>query len=322
MTTRRRTVRIAILPTTPALAALVLLPVLCSCASAPADEGPDRKLERSVERAAEALAQKPDADALAAAGIFRLHKNGKSALALLARATAAAPERPDLTWLQARACEAVPLCDPAPVEARLRKLDPDNGAGWMGELGRAGLSRDESAERSALIAIGRSGRVDIYWTMLVARLSEAAARTEKISLPSAIDVIAGQLSGFAIPPYAAVSGACKDDRLTHAEVVETCRAVAAALRHGDTYITEMMGATIAKRVWPGDSQEWREADQVKRVYDHHYKITSRPEYEIEDDAAAERYIVLLAQHRREQDAVRARIVARGENPEPPDVIGE
>jgi hypothetical protein len=313
---RRFMDRITEILRTPAFATLALLASLFGCASAPADERQDQELERSMERASAVLAQKTDADSLAAAGILGIQSNRKSALALLARATAAAPERPDLAWLQAQACEASPPCDPVPAETRLRALDPRNGAGWMAALSRADSSRDESAKDSALTAIAGAERVDIYWTVLVARLTNATARTNEISLPSAIDAVVGPLSAIVIPRYAPVSAACKGDRLDRAEIVEICRAVATAFDRGDAYITAMIGVGIAKRVWPEDSPKWREADHIRREFSHRYKITNQSAYDIQDVATAERYIVLLGQHRREQDALLARIVARGENPDP------
>ncbi len=83
-------------------------------------------------------------------------------LALIGRAIAAAPERPDLVWLQAQVCQEVTRCDPEPIERHLRELDPSNGAGWMGALARANSSRNDEAMDAALAAIGHSDRVDIY----------------------------------------------------------------------------------------------------------------------------------------------------------------
>jgi hypothetical protein len=292
----------------------VLLLCLVGCSTS---EWQTRKHERSIARAAAVLEQNTDADSLAAAAILHMQGGDHSAaLPLLARATAAAPVRPDLAWLHVQICLASSSCDSAPLEARFREIDSSNGAAWMAALTRADTSRDEAAKDTALLAIARTERVDIYWNALIAHLSEATARTKQISLPTAINVVIGFLAATAIPPYASVSNACKGDRLNRADVLESCRAAAKALESGDTYITEMIGVAIAKRVWPADSREWKDAEDRRRLYRY------RSQHSHGDDAvlnvaAAEKYITLLSQHHREQDYFRAQMIADGENPDPP-----
>ena len=276
----------------------------------------ERKQDRSIERAAAMLEQKTDADSLAAAAILRMQHGRIDALPLLARATAAAPTRADLAWLHAQLCRESPPCDSAPLEARLREIDPSNGVAWMVALTGADASHDEPAKDAALLGIGRTEHVDIYWTTLIANLSETAAGTKQISLPSAIVLVIGQLASTAIPAYSPVSNACKGDRLNRADVVEACRAVATAFERGDTYITEMIGIAIAKRVWPADSREWKDADELRRVYKYHSRQLQDSD-ETRSVAGAEKYVALLKQHRREQDVFRAQMIAYGKNPDPP-----
>jgi hypothetical protein len=296
--------------------ALVLPLFLSGCASSPWDQ--DIAMERRMERAAAVLEQRADADSLAAAGVLRAQKHPDIALSLFVRATTAAPERADLIWLQAQACQRQPPCDPEPVEARLRALDPSNGIGWMGALTRADSSHNDGAKDAALIAIGQAERVDIFWTVLIGRLSDAAARSNKIPLPSAIVAMTGTVSIMTIPSYSAASNACKGDRLNRSEVIEICRTVAAAFRRGDTYITEMIGIAIEKRVWPADSSQWQDAVEARRVYEYRSKVwADSSEDWTWDMRAAEKYIFLLAQHRREQDLFRAQLIEAGKNPDPP-----
>jgi hypothetical protein len=289
-----------------------LLSLLALSASAETQEA------KSARHAAEiiaALAQMTDADSLAAAGIMSIGKHGDLSLALLARATDAAPNRPDLVWVQALRCNQYPPCDPEPLEHRLRELDPMNGAGWWGALARAGAAHDTESTDAALAAISHSDRLDIYWTTLVAHLGTALAKTKAMSRAESTVAIIGYISAQAIPPYQYISTSCKGQRLQQTGVTEVCRGVASALQRGDTYITEMIGVAIAKRLWPEDSPEWKAAAEERRVYEYrssfYLKMTQR---EITHPGE---YLTLCAQNRREQDVVAAQLIKDGKNPNPP-----
>jgi hypothetical protein len=293
--------------------AISLSSLLIGCATSPA-----AKLaadNRHLQGVAASLAKQTDADSLAAAGLLSLPSRPDDSFALIGRATAAAPDRPDLVWLQAQVCQEVTRCDPEPIERRLRELDPSNGAGWMGALARANSSRNDEAMDAALAAMGHSDRVDIYWTTLIARLSRATAQTKTISLEEADLAIIGVLAAKAIPAYSGVSNACKGERLQRAEIIEACRGLAGAFERGDTYVTEMIGVAIAKRVWPADSPEWKAAAETRRVFEYRSKFW--PALDIKDMSHAEVFLTLCAQNRREQDVLLAQLIAAGKNPNPP-----
>jgi hypothetical protein len=295
---------------------VVLPPLLNGCATSP--EARAARAQRHAEQAATVLAKRTDADSLAAAALLSLENDRHQSVPLLTRATQAAPERPELVWLQAQVCQTVPSCDPEPMERRLRALDPSNGAGWMGGLARANASKDFVAVDAALAALSYSERVDIYWTTLFARLSRAAARSGKISIPEAEVLVIGYLAGQAIPAYGAASNACKGERLQRPDIVEVCRGVAKAFERGDTYITEMIGVAIAKRAWPEDSPEWKAAVEAWRVYQYRAKLWETLEAKgWNERRGAERYLALCDQNRREQDVFLAQLVEAGENPNPP-----
>src|SRR5258708_4148273 len=167
-------------------------------------------------------------------------------------------------------------CDPAPIERRLRELDPTNGTGWWAAMARAGATHDSEGTDAAL-AISHSERVDIYWTTLIAHLSRAVANTKKMSLEESEVAVIGNLASQAIPPYQYISTSCKGERLQQPGVTEICRGVAKALQNGDTYITEMTGVAIAKRVWPEDSAELKAAAEERRVYEYRSKLYSKLE---------------------------------------------
>jgi hypothetical protein len=261
------------------------------------------------------LGSRTDADSLASASLLNVVKDRDRSLRQIEKATAEAPERPDLVWLQIQFCQAEPACDPEPMEERLRSLDVGNGAGWMGALTRASKANDEHAKSAALAAISRSERLDVYWTTLVARLSRAAAKTKAVSLAQAEVSVIGILAAQAIPAYQVLSNACKGERLKRDDVLEVCRGVANALQHGDTYLTEMMGVSIAKRVWPENSRKWEEAMEARRSWE--YRANFLRESDAWNAAQTDEYLTLCAQNRREQDVYKAELMASGKNPDPP-----
>jgi hypothetical protein len=248
----------------------------------------ETKDDWQLKLAAASLIKSTDADSLAAAGLLILSANQQNALALMARATEAEPGRPDLAWLQAQVCRGITSCDPAPIERRLRELDPSNGAGWLGALARPNSSKNNEATDAELAAIGHSDRVDIYWTTLIARLGRATEQTRAMSLSEAEPLVIGILAAQVIPAYSPALNACKGERLQRTEIVEACRGVAKALQRGDTYITEMIGVAIAKRVWPEESPEWKAAIEARRSYEYRSKFWAA--LDVRDNAHADEFL--------------------------------
>jgi hypothetical protein len=115
--------------------------------------------------------------------------------------------------------------------------------------------------------------------------------------------------------YTAASLACKGDRLLRAEIVESCGGVAASFQRGDNYLTETIGVSIAKRVWPEYSPEWKAAAEARRVIDYRLKFIMNLNQRGEKPIAE--YIALCEKFHREQDVFLAQMIAAGENPNPP-----
>jgi hypothetical protein len=292
--------------------AIGLCSSLVDCAASHPTDASHR--ERDIERAVGALANRSDADSLAAAGLLSLTSRQRDPLDLLARASAAAPDRADLLWLHTRACLATPACDPEPIERRLRTLDPANGGGWLIDLTRANAAQDDTASNAILAGVGRSDHVDIYWTTLIAHLTRATAQTHEVSITEAGNSIIGALAGSIIPAFKAASNSCKGGQLERPQVVEACRGVARAFMRGDTYITEMMGVSIAQRVWPEGSQEWKAADDARRLYEYRSKLSASA---AEDAAHMEEFLTLCEHNRREQDVFLAELKSEGKSPDLP-----
>jgi hypothetical protein len=277
--------------------------------------GMDPRFERAIAQ----LEKKTDADSLAAAGLLRaVESKPELAVDLLTRATAQAPERADLVWLQIQICQKISSCDSEPAEAQLRALAPSNGAGWVNALGRASASKNEAAELVVLTALAHTERVDVYWTALIAHLTNAIAATDEVPQSEALVYVIGVLAAEAMPIYQSIANLCKDDRLRNADVLNDCRVVALAFERGDTDVTEMVGVTLALRVWPADSVEWASASKARRIHEYRSQLLVHSSFFTLPRAQwAAKYLALCTKNRREQDVEIGEIVAEGKNPDPP-----
>lgn len=300
---------------------LGILPMLLQGCASSVD-----RLSNKLSRSVITLERQQDADSLAAAALLsgtdifygKDHKDQKHAALLIARATATAPERADLAWLEAAMCEQTPSCDALPFEVRVRTLDASNGIGWSGALARSWAANDDVGTNKALRAIAQTDRVDIYYTRLIAKLTPKVADAASISLDEASVAVIGALAMESIPAYQFASKACKGERLNQPEVVILCQGVARAFENGDSFVTEMVGVAIAKRVWPENSPEWQAAVDERRRWDYQSKVWA----ELPAPTATrsmQDHLALCGQYRREQDVFRAELIAAGKNPDPPSL---
>jgi hypothetical protein len=296
------------------LCALLAVPV-AGCTDSP-ERRADRE-NRELQRAAARLEQRSDSDALAAAGLLLQGTAGAKSKALIDRA-AHMSERADLAWLHVAVCADDPSCDREALEGRLRRLDPENGAGWLGALDRAGRAHDEAATDAALAEIGRSSRLDIYWMPLIARLSAVTAQAGPTDLEESETVIIGFLAAMPLPAFTNLTKGCRGDALERPGRLASCRGVAASLQRGDTYITEMIGYAIALRVWPADSAEHEATVAARRVGRYRMDAFSRlPIAALKEPAQAKEYLELASQNRREQDVFLEALRRHGTDVMPP-----
>lgn len=199
-----------------------------------------------------------NADELAGFALQALAQGDQQgALAAIARANVLAAKRPDLAWLHARICAVAAGCEREPVEARFRKLAPDNGVVWLGPLARAQARQDRRVETQVLEAMSRAQRFDLYWTALVWRLSTARnARTPPPGtagvspqpLTDALDAMTEALSSAVVPAFKPLNSACDlartQDSATHAR----CSRIAEAMQRSDTTLVEGLGIGMAQRL--------------------------------------------------------------------------
>lgn len=268
----------------------------------------------------EALIAAGDPDSLAAAALFVEWSKDSAApqrLALISRAVAAAPDRADLVWLNLQICSQVDSCDPKPLEARLHALDPPNAAPWALSIARSGAIHDTAAVRKGLLAIANSEQFDIYWNSIILHTTDAVQKVHTLDPRTVLLTTIGFASTWATPPAAQIANACKGDYLKDPDVLQTCRRVASVMRHGDTYLTELIGVAIAKQVWAAGSAEYLDAAGARRLGYYRMAMNEKSIPIIFNKKYTERHLHLLATYRTEQEVVLAEILNAGLNPSPP-----
>jgi len=175
----------------------------------------------------------------------------------------------------------------------------------------AKMTDADSLAAAGLMSVGNNSDPSLPF---LARATAAAPDRADLLCDSEV-AVSSYLASQATPPYQYISNSCKGDRLQQSGVTEVCRGVAKAFQNGDTYLTEMIGVAIAKRVWPEDSPEWKAAAEERRVYEYRSKLY--PKLEPRALTHPEEYLTLCAQNRREQEVFAAQLTAAGYDPNPP-----
>ncbi|MET0499597.1 MAG: hypothetical protein ABW106_15140 [Steroidobacteraceae bacterium] len=274
--------------------------LLQGCASSPKKTGPTASTDLLL---AEALRQYID------------HRDPAQGLAMAQLAVKRAPERADALWILMQICSGASGCQPEPLEAQFRKLDPTNGAVWLGPLNRA-TQRGNVAEADQILeAIARSQRIDLGWNGLIVKLSTALAERARTNPPAnkppsapktplsdALNDSVGLLSRVALPALQPISESCSSRRLVDRLVAARCLLVGSVLQRSDTYVAESMGLGIMQRLAATDSVETAKVEQriVNARYQHDAAgaiITGQTE----KDRFATELLDLMRKQRREQD---------------------
>jgi hypothetical protein len=284
-------------------ALLAVLLALAACAA----PGPKRGTGAASARAPSGNADDLAGDALQALA----DSDGPRALASIARANVIATNRPDLAWLHVRVCTVVPGCEPEPVEARFRKLAPDNGVVWLGPLARAQARQDKRVEEQILEAMSLAPRFDLYWTGLVWRLSESrkahmpAPGTPGAApqpLTEALDKTTQALSGAVVPAFKPMNTACNQERTQDPATRARCERIAQAMQRSDTTLVEGLGLGIAQRIATPASPESLVIDE--RVETLSYRAQTAGAVvrsQVERDKFSQQLIELMKKLPREQD---------------------
>ena len=308
------------LRTTATLAVAALLLVTGGCGTTPPQQ-PDSKPAPAESFHATA------ADLMLADAMRRQYVEGAgAALVLVEGAAQKAPDRPDIAWLQIALCRAVPGCQPEPLEARLRRLDPGNGIVWLGPLAKAQQQRDVAAENEILDVMSRSERFDIYWNSLAAHIAIARSQDPNLKptvlsggpLSSSLNDVIGWLSGVALPALSPISQACSAQRAANPTIAARCLGVAQAMQRGDTYIAEGMGLGIAQRLAPPASLQSVATDEQILVSRYQRDTAGQiMNNQVERERFTHELVKLMSSLHREQDVFVAVIRWAGQPLMPP-----
>jgi hypothetical protein len=266
-----------------------------------------------------ALAKRGDADSLAASALFNQAIAGYSSgdsLALAARAVAAAPARADLAFVQLQLCETSPQCDPAPLEAHLLQLDPQNGVGWTYALQRADHAKDQAARATAFYGLAQAKRVDLYWNAIVSHLATASAGTAGFDAGAALSQVIGIEANFSLA-LEPISTLCLRPRL-QPEMLDPCRQIAAAFRQGDTAVVEAYGSSLALNLWPSGSPQRVDIATERRQLRYRVDLMDRNKAKLNSSQATKTLAALVGHYPTEQATYRAFYARLGLSPDPPD----
>ena len=219
------------------------------------------------------------------------------------------PKRPELVWLHAYFCAQVAGCDAPSVESQLRKLDAANGIAWMGALSRALQQRDSAAQDQVLEALGRSERIDVYWTTLVSRTAlalHAANPTQAHGLDdpltNALNKAVEQLSQTSITALRSLAAACSKERMQRVATGNRCLRVAQILQQSDTYMAAGVGLGIEERIAAPGSPSAQAVDERIRIARYQQETAGRiMDGQVDRQALSRQLIKLMQSLRREQE---------------------
>ncbi|HEX3835456.1 MAG TPA: hypothetical protein VHW25_00710 [Steroidobacteraceae bacterium] len=265
------------------------------------------------------LAARSDPDSLAASAVIEGLISGfdsSAARELAGRAAGAAPDRAELALLQLQLCESAPTCDPLPLEQHLRLLDPANGVTWIYALLRADREHRPQDWETARAGLAQAQRVDLYWNRIVSHLAKAVAGKAGFDSEAALVEVVGAETALmsALQP---IAQACQSQELQRPGVLEQCRRIAAALRHGDTTVIEADGSSLALRLWPQDSAERRAVVSERRVLRYRVDLMTHHATQLNSPHAIGILAGLLTQYPSEQATMHALYVQLGLKPDPP-----
>jgi hypothetical protein len=237
------------------------------------------------------------------------------ALALIQRAAQSAPQRPELLWLQSRICMDAPGCEPEPIEAQLRKLDPASGAVWLGPLARAQARKDSRTEDQILEVMTKAGHFNVYWTTLVARLTPpvsrspvatAVAQAAPTPLTNALNSTVGYLSRATTQAFTPLSSACDAQQVREPGRRVTCERIAQILQKSDTTLAEGVGLGIAQRLaMPNSAASMQVVEKINTLSHQNQTSGAIVAAQVEKEKFSDQLLKLMSESKREQDVSKA-----------------
>jgi hypothetical protein len=301
------------------LCAVALIVAVPSASSAELDATAWRKVASTLEAEAS-----PASLSTAALIHFSTLQDKSKALALLDGAAALAPTDPSIAWLALNVCGLTEGCDVTDRTARLVDLDGGNAAVHYHELARARQRKDAAAEDRALAAMGDSGYFDIYWSRSLVRACDTLAlprgpkKKPLREIRWATSEVTGWLAQATVPTFQQASETCKGDRLLRDDVRAQCRSLSNALENGDTFVAQMFGRSLEKRLLGSDDPGLAAVAERQRQYNYLSEKAGPLSAKIsQSEESTNAWLNRFRVHRREVDVYRAWLVELGIPPDAP-----
>lgn len=291
---------------------------LAGCADARRSGADAQSFRAERNREAGVLIAHATPSDLAAAALLLApdHSNAQQALDLIERAQTLAPQRPELVWVHLAICERLKCEARAQIVAHLQALDPDNGLAWAPGLERVPPS-DSDAVTAVIARIGAARRMTIYWNKLEVMMVDAlAVASPSQDLTTRGFYAIGILAAEVIPPFQAISQACRLEQLDLLGRRAACEAMVARMEHSDTVLTQSLALGLQERWWPAGSPQRDVLRAKRRRLDYLMTMSSRIRWwRMNTDMAVR--IGAARSTDREEDVERAVIQSLGLPPEPP-----
>jgi hypothetical protein len=211
------------------------------------------------------LVAKGSADSLATASLLAhlVESDAKpDSTALIQRAAALAPRRPEILWLLLRDCQLRHCAEESALAQRLRDVDPGNALGLLPALNasRAG----PPTETTRIIAeMGASKTLTLYWNKTLVMMFDAMTHSGPGTPATAITHeaddrlthAAGVLAAIDVPPFKPITFVCASDQFQEAGRREACEKLMTRLDAADSIIAQSLSTSVQLKWWqPGTPQ--------------------------------------------------------------------
>jgi hypothetical protein len=207
-----------------------------------------------------------------------------SALEMIARASALAPQSAGIAWLHLQLCAQTPACDIRDVATVMRWVDADNGAAWMPTLATAQKDKDTVEIDRVLADMAQGSRFDLYSNEIVVLMFDALmnARREMPAGYAASDwaryvEVAGIAGAVIIPPFAPLTDACRESAAAPLRR-EACLKLAKTMQRSDTVAAQIAGFGIERRLLPPESKEAKGIAQSRHLLE--WRVAAAAQFDL------------------------------------------
>jgi hypothetical protein len=287
-----------------------------------ASAAPVRHLAGDEAREVGYLMAKGTADSLATASLLAhlVENEGDvaqppDATALIQRAAALAPQRPEILWLLLRDCQMRRCSDESALVDRLRSADPGNGLALLPALdaSRAG----STAETTRIIAqMGASRTLNLRWNKSLVMLFDAMTHDPRSEPATAIthdpddrlSHATGVLAAIDVPPFKPITVVCSPDQFQEPGRRAACESLMERLDTSDSILAQSLSVSVQITWWPPGSPESATLRQARMQQEYLVQASAR-ERQGRVNADAELRVTAMRHSATEQEADAAVLTA-------------